>query len=86
MYGRIEMTDCKHRPFNWDLVYQCKGCGGIVPSDMAEELDTTILNNVAQLEAENEKMNDYIEQFCDEDFVMWCREQDALTGGDDETE
>ena len=33
------------------------------------------------------RVREYVEEVCEEDFVMWCREQDALlTGGGDETE
>ena len=29
-----------------------------------------------RLEAENERYKKYIDETCDEDYVMWCREQD----------
>ena len=37
---------------------------------------------VTQLEAKNERLREYIELYHDEDFVMWCREQDALKEGE----
>ena len=37
---------------------------------------------LAQLEAKNKRMSEYIEEYHDEDFVMWCREQDALKEGE----
>ena len=40
-------------------------------------------DDYAQLEVENERLKEYIEETCDEDFVMWCREQDALKEDDD---
>jgi hypothetical protein len=48
-------------------------------SDEGKGAHLRMSDEAAKLEAENEKMNDYIEQFCDEDFVMWCREQDDET-------
>ena len=33
---------------------------------------------LTELEAKNKRMSEYIEEYHDEDFVMWCREQDAL--------
>ena len=29
------------------------------------------------------RVREYVEEVCEEDFVMWCREQDALLTADD---
>ena len=31
---------CVCRAFNWDFVYQCRGCGEIVPGEMAAKQDS----------------------------------------------
>ena len=47
------MTLCEHLPYNWDLVYQCRGCGDLVPEEMAQKLfegDGGGIGRIAELE------------------------------------
>ena len=41
-----------------------------------------LIRDAEQLEAENEALKRYVETYHDEDFVMWCREQDTLLTGE----
>ncbi len=52
------MSECEHTPHNWDLVYQCRGCGEIVPEEMAQKHDAAIATKITQLEAENDGLKD----------------------------
>ena len=56
-----------------NLKYDC-GHNGHNLYDVFEELS----EKAAQLEGENAAFKRYVEAYHDEDFVMWCREQDAL--------
>jgi hypothetical protein len=40
---------CVHSAFNWDLVYQCRGCGEIVPEEMSED---KVYKRLGELEGE----------------------------------
>lgn len=44
--------------------------------------DTLTIGQMNRRLAENERMKEYIEETYEEDFVMWCREQDALKEGE----
>ena len=68
------MTDHVHEWYfsSASGIFQCKKPRCIVGMGFLRAADE--LN-------EHAKMQKYIEETCDEDFVMWCREQDALKEG-----
>ena len=47
------MSECKHTPYNWDLVYQCKGCSEIVPAGIAEKHENQLEEHRDQLLIDN---------------------------------
>ena len=45
----MKLSECEHTPHNWNLVYQCRGCGEIVPEEIAAKHES-------QLEADKERL------------------------------
>jgi len=44
------MSECEHMPYNWNLVYQCRECGEIVPEEIAQPRDIELTSLTEKVE------------------------------------
>ena len=44
------MSECEHVPYNWNLVYQCRECGEIVPEEIAQPRDIELASLTETIE------------------------------------
>ena len=57
------MIECEHILYNWNLVYQCRECGEIVPEEIAQPRDiehASLTEKVERLEKGIREANKHI--------------------------